>query len=120
MYQNQILLDETVRILNKKKMPTVTVMVLELEIDNKVSNINVSKIKCRGTPKLHIHYDRYKCARCHAPISRCSYKDVQVEGKGGARPIMASKNPLNPDCRRRRRLDSSVTRPHRRQDLVEY
>jgi hypothetical protein len=46
--QIRILLDETGCVLNEKMMPDVTVMVPELEIDRKVSKINVSNEKCGG------------------------------------------------------------------------
>jgi hypothetical protein len=41
MYQDQIFLDETECILNEKMMPDATVMVPDLEIGKKVSNIVV-------------------------------------------------------------------------------
>ena len=48
MYQNQLFLDETGCVLNKKMMPDVTVMVPELEIDRKVSNLYIYEEKFTG------------------------------------------------------------------------
>jgi hypothetical protein len=47
--KSYIFLDETGCVLNEKMMPDLTVMVLELEIDRKISKIHISKEKCTGT-----------------------------------------------------------------------
>jgi hypothetical protein len=60
MYQDQIFLDETGCVLNEKMMPDATIMVPDLEIGKKVSNIDVFGKKCGGTPVLHNRYDGYK------------------------------------------------------------
>jgi hypothetical protein len=52
MFRIHIFLDETGCVLNEKMMPDLTATVPELEIDRKVSNINVSKEKCAGPGML--------------------------------------------------------------------
>jgi hypothetical protein len=52
MYQDQIFLDETVSVLNEKTMPDATVMVPDLEICKKASNIEVVGRNMRWYPGI--------------------------------------------------------------------
>jgi hypothetical protein len=60
MYHNIIFLDETGCVLNEKMMPDVIAMAPELEMGKNISNIDVSKKKCGGTPVLHTRFGGYK------------------------------------------------------------
>jgi hypothetical protein len=60
MYQDRIFLDETGCVLNEEMMPDATVMVPDLEIGKKVSQIVFSGEKCGGTLVLRNQYDGYK------------------------------------------------------------
>jgi hypothetical protein len=60
MHEHHIFLEKTWCILNEKMMSDATVMVPEIEIDNKYGKSAFRGQKCGGTPVLHIDQDGYK------------------------------------------------------------
>jgi hypothetical protein len=54
MHEHHIFLEKTWCILNEKMMSDATVMVPEIEIDNKYGKSAFRGQKCGGTPVLHI------------------------------------------------------------------